>query len=67
MSRCPDGAGIHCLGRTDNPDHDSIADEALVIPLVYKNETAVWNGDVIADYDYYYDANYTLVQNIRLK
>jgi len=38
-----------------------------VIPLVYKNETAVWNGDVIADYDYYYDANYTLVQNIRLK
>lgn len=45
----------------------SIADEALVIPLVYKNETAVWNGDVIADYDYYYDAAYTLVQNIRLK
>jgi nickel transport system substrate-binding protein len=45
----------------------SIADEALVIPLVYKNETAVWNGNVIADYDYYYDANYTLVQNIRLK
>jgi len=45
----------------------SIADEALVIPLVYVNETAVWNSDVIADYVYYYDANYTLVQNIRLK
>ncbi len=45
----------------------SIADEALVIPLVYKNETAVWNGDVIADYTYYYDPGYTLVQNIHLK
>ena len=44
----------------------SIADEALVIPLVYKNETAVWNSDVIADYTFYYDPGYTLVQNITL-
>ncbi len=45
----------------------SVADEALLIPLVYKNETAVWNSDVIADYTYYYDPGYTLVQNITLK
>ncbi len=46
---------------------ESVADESLLIPLVYKNETAVWNEDVIADYTYYYDPGYTLVQNIRLK
>ena len=45
----------------------SVADEALLIPLVFKNETSVWNADVIADYTYYYDPGYTLVQNIRLK
>ncbi|MCR5089076.1 MAG: peptide ABC transporter substrate-binding protein [Oscillospiraceae bacterium] len=45
----------------------SVADEALLIPLVYKNETAVWNSDVIADYTYYYDAGYTLIENIHLK
>ena len=45
----------------------SIADEILLIPLVFKNETSVWNADVIADYTYYYDPGYTLVQNIRLK
>ncbi len=45
----------------------SVADEALLIPLVYKNETSVWNPDVIADYTYYYDAGYTLVENIHLK
>ncbi len=45
----------------------SIADEALVIPVSYKNEVCVWDSDVIAGYDYYYDAKYTLVQNIRLK
>ncbi|MBR3555393.1 MAG: peptide ABC transporter substrate-binding protein [Oscillospiraceae bacterium] len=45
----------------------SIADEALVIPLVYKNETAAWNSSVIADYTFYYDPGYTLVQNITLK
>ncbi len=45
----------------------SVADEVLLIPLVYKNETSVWNTDVIADYSYYYDPGYTLVQNIRLK
>ncbi len=45
----------------------SIADEVLLIPLVNKNETAVWNADVIADYSYYYDPGYTLVQNIDLK
>jgi len=44
-----------------------IADEALVIPLVYKNETAVWNSDAVADYTFYYDPGYTLVQNISLK
>lgn len=44
-----------------------IADEVLVIPLVYKNETAVWNTDIIADYEFYYDPGYTLVQNIHLK
>lgn len=45
----------------------SVADEALLIPLAYKNETSVWNADVIADYTYYYDPGYTLVQNIKLK
>ncbi len=44
-----------------------IADEALVIPLIYKNETSAWNKDVIVDYSYYYDPKFTLVQNIRLK
>ena len=45
----------------------SLADEALVIPLAYKNETAAWNTDIIANYTYYYDPGYTLVQNIDLK
>ncbi len=44
-----------------------IADEALLIPLAYKNETAVWNPSVIADYSYYYDPSYILVENIVLK
>ena len=44
----------------------SIADEALVIPLVYKNETSAWDSSVIAGYDYYYDPGFTLVQNIHL-
>ncbi len=45
----------------------NVADEALLIPLVYENEMAAWNSDVIADYTYYYDPGYILVQNIRLK
>ncbi len=45
----------------------TLADEALTIPLVYKNETSAWNADVIEGYTYYYDPGYTLIQNIDLK
>ncbi|MCR4725265.1 MAG: peptide ABC transporter substrate-binding protein [Clostridia bacterium] len=64
------------LDTTPDPDRvqeiyttilQSIADEALIIPLVYKNETSAWNAEVIEGYTYYYDPGYTLIQNIDLK
>ncbi len=46
---------------------NTMADECLVIPLVYKNETTAWNTNKIADYSYYYDPQYPVVANIHLK
>ena len=44
-----------------------ISEEALVIPIVYINETAVWNPDKIESYEHYYDSPYVQVKNIKLK
>ncbi|MBQ8964558.1 MAG: hypothetical protein IJ089_12340 [Clostridia bacterium] len=34
---------------------NTMSDECLLIPLVYKNETTAWNTNKVADYSYYYD------------
>lgn len=44
-----------------------ISEEALVIPIVYINETAIWNPDKIESYEHYYDSPFVQVKNIKLK
>lgn len=44
----------------------TIADEALTTPLIYTHQLAVYNG-MISDYEFPADANFTSVQNIKVK
>ena len=46
---------------------NTIADEALVVPISYTKEFAAWNSDVIENYTFYPDNLYVVVSNIDVK
>lgn len=46
---------------------NSVADNALCVPVVYTAEYAAWNSEKINGYDFYPDTSYTDVSGIDLK
>ena len=46
---------------------NTIADEALVVPISYTKEFGAWDSSVIEDYTFYPDNLYVLVSNIDMK
>ena len=46
---------------------NTIADEALVVPLSYTREFGAWNSDVIENYTFYPDNLYIIAANIDVK
>ncbi|MGN1136679.1 MAG: ABC transporter substrate-binding protein [Oscillospiraceae bacterium] len=46
---------------------NSVADNALCVPVVYTAEYAAWNLEIINGYDFYPDTSYTDVSGIDLK
>lgn len=44
-----------------------MAEQALVLPISYTCEFAVWNSDIIDSYDFYWDIQYIDIAGILLK